>query len=46
VVLTARVLAGQNEGGEARLIFTGGGEVAWGPLTVTINATVTATEGD
>jgi polyisoprenoid-binding protein YceI len=46
VVLTARVLAGQNEGGEKRLIFTGSGEVAWGPMTVTITATVTATEGD
>jgi len=42
VVLTARVLAGQDEGGEERLIFTGSGEVAWGPITVTVGATITA----
>ena len=42
VVLTARVLTGENESGQERLIFTGSGEVAWGPMTVTINATVSA----
>lgn len=44
VVLTARLMTGQNQKGEERLIFTGSGEVAWGPMTVSINATVSATK--
>ena len=42
VVLTARVQSGQSGKGDERLIFTGSGEVAWGPMTVTINAAISA----
>jgi polyisoprenoid-binding protein YceI len=42
VELHARLVAGRNEGGEERLIFQGDGGVAWGPMTVTITATITA----
>ena len=46
VVLTARVQTGRSDKGEERLIFTGSGEVAWGPMTVTINATVSAAKAE
>ena len=42
VQLDARLVAGRNEGGEERLICQGDGAVAWGPMTVTIDATITA----
>jgi polyisoprenoid-binding protein YceI len=46
VVLTARVQTGRSDKGEERLIFTGSGEVAWGPMTVTINATMSAAKAE
>ncbi|MDQ4018501.1 MAG: YceI family protein [Actinomycetota bacterium] len=42
VELDARLVSGRSEAGEERLIFQGEGSIAWGAMTVTINATVTA----